>query len=63
MLDQFVCGDCSAKRPNESRVCGVEVVGWCEENKREDEVGVLSGEVSGGSSNVLNRRCARDYDY
>ena len=55
-------GDCSAKRPNKSPVCGVEV-GQCERNNREDEVGVLSvGEVSGGSSNVRNMTCARDDD-
>ena len=54
-------GNCSAKRPNKSPVCGVEVVGQCEGNNREDEVGVLcQGGVSGGSSNVRNMTCARD---
>ena len=54
----FVSGDCSAKRPNESLVCGVEVVGRCEGNNREDEMGVLSvDEISGESSNVQNTTC------
>ena len=39
----------------------MEVVGQCEGNSREDEVGVLcEGEVSGGSSNVRNMTRARD---
>ena len=55
-----MCVDCSAKRPNKSPVCEVEVVGQCERNNREDEVGVLSvGEVGGGSSNVWNMTRAR----
>ena len=50
---QPVSGDYSAKRPNKSPFCGVRVVGRCEGNNREDEVGVLSvGEFSGGSSNA-----------
>ena len=58
---QPVSGDCSTKQPNKSPVCGVEVAGRCEGNKREDEVRVLSvGESSGGSSNVRNMTCARD---
>ena len=52
-IQQLVSGYCSAKRPNKSPVCGVEVVGQCERNNREDEVEVLNvGVVSGGSSNA-----------
>ena len=54
-------GDCSANRPNSNPDCVVEVVGQCERNNREDEVGVLcEGEVSGGSSTVLNMACVRE---
>ena len=60
-LDLSVSGDWSANRPNKSPVCGVDVVGQCERNNREDEVGVLcEGEINGGSSNVRNMGCARD---
>ena len=56
-----VSGLFSAKRPNKTPVFGVEVVGRCEGNNREYEVGVLSvREVSGGSSNVRNMTCARE---
>ena len=56
-----VSGDCSAKRPHKSPVCGAEVAGQSEGNNRGDEVGVLcEGEVSGGSSNVRNIACARN---
>ena len=49
-------GDCSANRPNS----GVEVVGQCEGNSREDEVGVLcEGDVSGVSISVRNVACER----
>ena len=38
-------------RQNKSPVCGVVVVGQCDGNNREDEVGVLcEGEVNGGSA-------------
>ena len=49
------------RRLRQIGVCGVEVVGQCEGNNREDEVGVLcEGGVSGGSSNVRSMTCARD---
>ena len=39
----------------------MELVGQCEGNNREDEVGVLcEGEVRGGSNNVRIMTCARD---
>ena len=41
--------------------CGVDVVGLCDGNNREDEVGVVcEGQIRGGSSNVRNMTCGRD---